>query len=158
MTARRAPRGRDLTPGELPAARPETSVVRLERPLAETRIVIGDHTLTLERTAEGGIVRLLSPDGAKPLEIEVTPSGPVLRLGSGLAIAVAGKLDIAADEVALSARRDLSLRSEGTLHVHAAGDLTAVAEAHHIAARLGDVEVEANDDVILNGERIRMNC
>lgn len=137
---------------------PPTSVAALPRPDAETRIVIGGHTLTVEHTAEGGVLRLLSPSGAKPIEIEVTPRGPILRLGSGLAIAVAGKLDIAADEVSLHAHRDLSLRSEGTLHVQAAGDLTTEAEAQRITARLGDVAVEANDDVLLTGERIRMNC
>lgn len=137
---------------------PRTSIATLEAPAPETRIVIGGHTLTVEHTAEGGVLRLLSPSGAKPIEIEVTPHGPVLRLGSGLSIAVAGRLDIAADEVSLSARRDLSLRSDGTVHVQAGGDMTTEAEAHRITARRGDVALEGNDDVILTGERIRMNC
>lgn len=137
---------------------PVTSIATLVEPAPETRIVVGGHTLTLERTAEGGILRLLSPSGAKPLEIEVTPRGPVLRLGNGLSIVVAGKLDFAADEVSLTAHQDLSLRSGGTLQVQAAGDMTTEAEAHRITARRGDVALEANDDVILAGERIRMNC
>ena len=124
----------------------------------QTRITFGEHVLEIERTADGGLVRLLSPAGARPLEIEITPRGPVLRLGSGLAVSVAGKLDIGADEVVLSAKHDLELRSEGTMHVQARGDMVTQAEAHLIKARLGDVELKANDDVVINGERIRMNC
>lgn len=125
---------------------------------ADTRITVGGHVLVVERTAEGGLLRLLSPDGAKPIEIEVTAAGPILRLGHGLAIAVAGKLDIAAEELSLHAQRGLELRSEGTLSVRAEGDMTMEAEAHAIEARLGDVSIKANDDVIAVGERIRMNC
>ena len=32
------------------------------------------------------------------------------------------------------------------------------ARAQAITARLGDVSVKANDDVRLNGERVRLNC
>jgi hypothetical protein len=138
---------------------PHNSIASItELPENETRIVMGDHVLMIERTAGGGLVRLLSPNGAKPLEIEITSRGPVLRLGNGLAISVAGKLDIAAEEISLCAQRELALRSEGTMHVQVQGDMTAQAEAHLITARLGDVKLEANDDVIVTGERIRMNC
>ena len=128
-----------------------------ERP-QETRIALGNHVLVVERTAEGGLLRLLSPEGAKPLEIEVTAAGPVLRLGHGLAIAVAGKLDLAAEEISLRAQRGLELRSEGTAILAAKGDMSIEAEAHSISARLGDIKLKANDDVIAIGERIRMNC
>lgn len=38
------------------------------------------------------------------------------------------------------------------------GDIATRAREQVIEARLGDVRVKANDDVKLNGERIRLNC
>lgn len=142
----------------VPRAEPARETGQLVARQEDTRVTLGNHVLVIERTAEGGLLRLLSPEGAKPIEIEVTAAGPILRLGNGLAISVAGKLDIAAEELSLSARRELSLRSEGTMEIAAAGDMAIEAEAHTIEARLGDVSIKANDDVIAVGERIRMNC
>jgi hypothetical protein len=36
--------------------------------------------------------------------------------------------------------------------------MTSTARAHKVTAERGDVDVYANDDVKLDGERIRMNC
>jgi len=123
----------------------------------ESRISVGDHTLFLERTDSGAVIRLVSPDGSRPIEIEITPSGPILRLRSGMAIAVDGAVSLGAETVDICARRELSLRSEGKIIVHAGGEMASEADAHTIVARSRDVRVSANDDVIMNGERIRLN-
>ena len=39
-----------------------------------------------------------------------------------------------------------------------AGDLETYARVQHHTATLGNVNIRANDDVRLNGERVRMNC
>lgn len=124
----------------------------------ESRIAIAGYELVLERTATGGALRLVGRDGAQPLEIEVTPAGPVLRLRSGLSLSVDGDIAVAGDRLSLHARRALCLSSEGAVDVRAGGDLTSEAAAHAIVARLGDVALRANDDVKLNGERIELNC
>jgi len=59
----------------------------------------------------------------------------VLRLASGLRMEIAGDLDIAAQNVRLLGRDDVC-----------------------IEAGRGDVSIRANDDIRLDGERIRNNC
>jgi hypothetical protein len=122
------------------------------------RLYIGQHVLVLQRTATGGVLSLVAADGSQPIEIEITPTGPILRLRTGLAVSVAGPISLSADSLTIQAQKQLSLISAGTLNIEAAGDLTTVAEAQTISARLGDVRIEANDDVVLRGERVKMNC
>jgi hypothetical protein len=114
-------------------------------------IPLGDHFLHIEPEAGGHVLRLVGPGGAQRLEIAVTADGPVLRLHSGLKLELAGALTIDAQTVALHGREGLALTSGADARITAAGDLVARAE-------LGDVSVRANDDVRLDGERVRMNC
>jgi hypothetical protein len=125
-------------------------------PLAE--IPVDDYRLTIERSERGSIIRLLDAGGGVPLRVELGPGGPVLVLGSGLTIAVAGELAFDAQRVAIHAREGIHLRSEGDTTIESEGDLVTRAREQIIEARLGDVRVKANDDVKVNGERIRLNC
>jgi len=111
-------------------------------PSPESPLALGAYHLVLERTATGAVLRLVGRDGAQPLELEVTPAGPVLRLRAGLAIAVEGDLGLTGDRLSLHARRALDLSSDGPVEVRSGGDVALV----------------ANDDIRLNGERIDLNC
>lgn len=121
-------------------------------------IPVDDYRLTVERSEQGSCIRLVDRAGAEPLRIELRPEGPVLVLGSGLAIAVAGDLQFAADRVAIHAREGIELHSGGDTLLRSEGDLVTEAREQRLSARRGDVRVEANDDVKLLGERIRLNC
>jgi hypothetical protein len=114
-------------------------------------IPLGDHFLHIEPAADGHHLRLIGPAGAQSLEIVVTPQGPVLRLGSGLRLELAGQLSVDAERVALHGRSGLTLTSGGEVTIEAATHLNAKAD-------LGEVRVKANDDLRLDGERILMNC
>jgi hypothetical protein len=118
---------------------------------------VGNHRLEISRTESGATIRLLGPDGTQPLEIDIGPSGPVLRLRAGLSIAIEGPIAIGGDMVSIRARREMSLHSDGNLSLSASGRLTCEAAAHTIVARDRDVIIDANDDVVVNGERIRLN-
>lgn len=122
------------------------------------RIVLGTCEVRLERREGGGVLRLVTADGAQPLEIEVGPGGPLLRLRAGLGVVVEGTIAVAAHAVSLAARDEISLRSGGRIDLHAAGDLTSEGRDNSVIARAGDVAIRANDDVRLNGERIALNC
>jgi hypothetical protein len=114
-------------------------------------ITVGDHFLHID-TADGAHrLRLVGPAGGQSLEIIMTPTGPVLRLGSGLRLELAGPLAIDAEQIALHGRRGVELRSGGEVTIAAATHLNAKAD-------LGEVRVKANDDLRLDGERILMNC
>lgn len=116
--------------------------VSTTEPLPLSRITLGGYHLVLERTDTGGVLRLIGRDGAQPIELAITPEGPVLRLRSGLAVVVDGELAVTADEMSLHARRALRMSSDEQVDVRSGGD----------------VALRANDDVKLNGERIELNC
>lgn len=124
-----------------------------------TTLTVGDHLLVIEAgEGAGQVIRLIGPAGAQALTIELTPQGPRLCLGSGLTLALAGALTIDAERVAIHGRSGMALTSGGEIKVQAAGDLNASGRITTIVADLGDVQVKANDDVRLNGERVMMNC
>jgi uncharacterized protein (DUF2345 family) len=114
--------------------------------------------LTIERRDDQALIRLLGEDGAQSLVIEVGPNGPVLRVGSGLAIAIEGELSLSAKRVDIHGREGVQLRSGGDTVLYSEGDLTSSAREHQLESRLGDVRLDANDDIKLTGERIRLNC
>jgi hypothetical protein len=119
---------------------------------------LGTHVLHIQRTKDGGTLRLEAGDGDQRLEIEVSPNGPVVRLGTSLSITVDGALSIDADTISLRARRAMNLASGGPLTIVAAGDLVSSAESQEIRGTLGDVRIAANDEVVVDGERIKLNC
>lgn len=122
------------------------------------RVRMGSHVLLVESSASGGSLRLVGPDGAQPLEITIGPDGPILRLHAGLTVAVDGPLSLSADTLSLRAQTAIDISSAGSLSVRAEGDLLSEARAQVIQANAGDVRVTANDDVIVDGERIKLNC
>lgn len=112
---------------------------------------IGGQRLLVERGAREDLLTLLAPSGEVVFRVSLTPSGPVLRFESGLRIEASGALEFVGKSLALSGEDGVSIRSGGDASIVATGDLVARAE-------LGDVSLRANDDVRLDGERIRMNC
>jgi hypothetical protein len=135
-----------------PAGEPITSVE------GAVELPLGRHVLRIERTDEGGVLRLQTADGHQPLEIEISDAGPVLRLRSPLAIALDGGLCIDAETVALRARGGMQLSSGGALDLKAGGALRTSGRTQEIGATLGDVRVTAHDDVVVDGEQIKLNC
>ena len=95
-------------------------------------------------------LEIIGADGRPVLTLELGPAGPVLRLEGDLTLQTGGDLRLKA--------RNLAFEATGEFHVQAGGDLHATARQHHITADLGNVNVRANDDVRLNGERVMVNC
>ena len=112
---------------------------------------LGGYSLQIEVLQDGHLLRLMGPAGEQNLEIALTSQGPVLRLQGGLRMDLVGDLTVDARRVSLHGREGLVLTSGTDATLVAAGDLDARAE-------LGDLSLRANDDVRLDGERIRMNC
>ena len=123
----------------------------------ESRLALGDHAVVVERHAGGGVLKLIAADGNLPLEISITQEGAVLRLGRGLTVSLAGALNLQVESLAVNARSGIAIDSGGGLHLHAGGDVVTSGEGQTIVARKGNVDVTANDDVALQGERIKMN-
>lgn len=111
--------------------------------------------------ADGGghdVLRLRAPDGRICLKIALSPSGPEVELSSvGLSIVSDGDVRVACDHFEVEAKSGLTLTTGGALHARAEGDFETEAFAQRHRARRGDIALTANDDVVLDGERIRLN-
>ncbi len=81
-------------------------------------------------------VTIRGAEGEVLLEVVVTPEGPVLRFRAA--------------QVQLDCQGAIQVRCE-RFEVESAGDIK-------LAAQRGNVDLHANDDVNLNGERVRLNC
>lgn len=128
-------------------------------PLPTGLALAGGQRLELDRRAASDLIRILGADGGARLTIEVRPEGAVLHLhGIGLALRADGDLDLEASRIRLRAREGIELAAGGDLEIRADGDLRSLARSQEIEADLGDVRVKANDDVRLQGERVRVNC
>jgi len=119
----------------------------------------GDQHLVIDQGPQEDRLMITGTNGKVSLTITITDSGPVLHLeGAGLMIATDGDLAISAKSLAIHGRDGIALTTGGDAHICAAGDLTTRARIQNITAELGNVNVHANDDVKIDGERILMNC
>jgi hypothetical protein len=125
----------------------------------QTLELVADQRLVVERNAESSLLRIIGRNGKVSLAIHVTEEGPVVRLeGSAIEVEAQGHLSLNAERVAIHGRKSLSLTSDGNVSLDTPADIHSDARAHKITARLGNVDIKANDDVTMDGERIRMNC
>lgn len=119
----------------------------------------GRHRVHIRRGDDLDTLELVGRDGKVVFAVEVSERGPVLRFeGPGLTLRAAGDLSLEAETLSLRAEKALSLQSGGDLHIHAEGDLHSSARVQRIQAELGDVSIDANDDVRIDGERVLVNC
>ncbi len=89
-------------------------------------------------------VTLRGAGGEVLLEVLLTPAGPVLRFHAA--------------QVELNCQGSFSLRC-GQFRVETEGDIVQRAGGEmQLEAARGNIDVRANDDVNLNGERVRLNC
>lgn len=119
----------------------------------------GDQQLVIDQGLKEDRLIITSANGKVSITITITDSGPVLHLeGAGLMIRADGDLAINARSLAIHGRDGIALTSDGDAHICVQGDLTTRARIQNITAELGNVNVQANDDVKIDGERILMNC
>jgi len=86
------------------------------------------------------------------LQVTLTPAGPLLRFqAAAVEMDCKGSFKVRC--------QDFEVHAAGRIVQEAGSDLVQSAECDaSIEARRGDVRVKANDDVKLNGERVRLNC
>jgi len=109
---------------------------------------------------------LRARDGQCVLAIEITDQGTVLRLSGGaLEINAAATLslqakhfELNADSAAINVGGDLVERVAGDACREVGGAASLLARDVGIEATRGGVTVQANDDVDVRGERVRLNC
>lgn len=107
----------------------------------------------------GTSLMLRGPDGLARLVLHVDAQEVVIEpFGARVRVRGAGALSVDVPELQVSARTAMTLHSEGVLSLSSAERVEVKAPALDLQATRGDVEITANDDVRLEGERIRMNA
>ena len=121
--------------------------------------LLGGHRLRLERRPDADVLRVEGADGRLRVAVIVTSAGTAIELdGADLTIRASGELAIDARRLSLRASEGLTLESGADVEVRASGAVRTEADEQCHVSRRGDHRVYANDDVRLNGERIKMNC
>ena len=95
-------------------------------------IPVKGHLLAVDD--DGGTLRLIGPEAAVAIEIRIGPEGPVLRLGSGARLELAGDLDIDARRLRLRGREGVAITSDAEVAVDAvrAQELCRASGAGHL--------------------------
>jgi hypothetical protein len=129
--------------------------------------LLGGQRLTIVRAGARGagapetadVLHLVGPDGNTTLKVYIGPEGTKIELGAAsLAVRVAGDLAIDAGRISLHGREGFSISTGGDLTVRSDANIFTRAVEQKFVATRGDVTLYANDDVKIDGERIRMNC
>ncbi len=117
--------------------------------------------------SDGETLTVQGAGGQVELRVCFTESGPVLRFDApSLMLSNSGDLSLRSRNLELCAQENLSVRVGGDLEQQVTGgaklkvgeDLDISAQAASLRGRLGEVCLEANDDLVLNGERVLLNC
>jgi hypothetical protein len=113
----------------------------------------------MEQTPREDLLQIVGPKGRPMVTIRICEEGVSVELASGpVVLNVDGDLKIEAGRLQLHARDRLSLTSGGDAEIVVEETLSTTASRQTVTATRGDVHLVANDDVRLDGERVRMNC
>lgn len=108
-----------------------------------------------------------SATGEVELQICMTEKGPLLRFrAADVELEATRDVKVHCEEFHVKAEKhivqesggDLRQRIGGQADVKVRGRMTLAARDTRVQAKRGNVQIEANDDVELLGERIKLNC
>ena len=115
--------------------------------------------------ADRELVTVTAPDGRLCLSIALGADGPVVEVhAQALRFASQGLLRLDCDRLEINAARETTLRTgalvqevAGEVRTRAGGAVDVEAHSHRLRSRRGDIQLCANDDVSLDGERVLLN-
>ncbi len=96
-------------------------------------------------------VTIRGPQGEVLLEVVLTPAGPILRFHAAqVQLDCKGSFQVRCEKFEVETTGDIVQKAGGNVRVES--------KEMCLEAKRGDLDVRANDDVNLNGERVRLNC
>jgi hypothetical protein len=123
------------------------------------------YVVAAERGPDADVLTVSAPDGRLCLSIQLRPEGPLVEVQSqSLRLVSTGELRLDCERLTINAERQTSIQTGelrqvvgGDVSLRAGGVIDTEGHAQHLRARLGDLELTANDDVSLDGERVLLN-
>lgn len=139
----------------------QAMAVRRERAIVST----SGYALGLIEDNGSEVLTVAAPDGQLCLRMVLGPDGPMVEVqAASLHLAASADIRVDCERLELNARQQMTLHgrtvdatADCDLRVHAGGLFASEAHAQTHRARLGNIELKANDDVALDGEQIRLN-
>lgn len=116
---------------------------------------------TVAATMQDGheLLTVAAPGGEVELRVTFGPRGPVLHFEqAAVQLHTDADLDLRCRSFNVEAAESISLRTAGDLRLRAGHDASLSAQAMELRGRRGEVLLQANDDLVLNGERVLLNC
>lgn len=123
--------------------------------------------LVIDRRGIEESISLIGKSGNIEVTIEMTEKGSLIKFsGAQIQLRAKEKIEINSPNVEINAEKridiqtngDFHQRIQGDFHQRIQGDAFRAARVQNIHADLGDVKIKANDDLRLDGERIKLNC
>jgi hypothetical protein len=119
---------------------------------------LAPHRLVLAPRSQGGDLELVAATGGRTIRILIRADGVDLQVdGLGMRWSPDGGLRVEAERVSLVGRREVSIETAGDLAVRAGGRVSLTGSDQVISAGIGNVDIHANDDVRVSGERVLLN-
>ncbi len=116
---------------------------------------------------ENGDLTLLAKNQTVQLVISVREEGIILNLNAyQLNINSANELNLSGRKVNIDAKEQINIKTGGNLVQQidkdslseVGGTNKMIAKIQKLTATLGNVDIKANDDVRIDGERVKLNC
>ncbi len=124
------------------------------------------HALAIINENDCEVVQVRNAKGIALFSISISDEATTLTIeAENIELKASNKIAIAADVVQITATSEVFMKSQGDLMqtvdgdnmLITQGDKQDVARIQNITSALGDVNIKANDDVKLKGERIKLN-
>jgi len=117
-------------------------------------------------SADEELLVIHNPQGEVELTVRFTEAGPVLNFSAAAVnLQTPGELKIdcgklkvnSADAIELSSAGDMVQVVNGDANTHIQGKSLFEAHTVNVKSRRGNINVKANDDVCIDGERVKLN-
>lgn len=134
---------------------PKLSSKELER---EVCLSSGRRAVFTDRAKEEQLV-VTSPNGRVELSVRFGESGPILSFGAaGIRLESSSEIAVRCSAFRVEAVDEIRFSTDGDIVQEIAGKASLEAHTVDVRSRRGNVNVKANDDVRLLGERVKLNC
>lgn len=109
----------------------------------ETQLPVSGRSLSLRLSSRGEEIEIRSPDGETEVCIEITKSGPVIKLRGQ------GRLELESTEKVAIKCEELEIEADKKVDIFSWDKLA-------ITSR--ETRIRSSDDIWLNGGQVRMQC
>ena len=133
-------------------------------PIPEIAFSTGDR-IFIDTTKEK--LELFDKNGMLQMTIDVKEKGLMIQVNAAsINLNATEELNLSGKKINITAAEQVNIKTKGNLVqqvdkdalMEVGGTNKMLAMVQKITATLGDVSIKANDDVKLNGERVKMNC